>query len=941
MGWLFGGGKKAKPEFTDIAINTSIATLPVPMIWGRAAGGINLLWYGNFRAIAQKQSGGKGGGAGCFAPETRISTPHCKRYIEDLRPGDPVWCVDPETGLKVEGRVKLFHKHDVANESHDHMLRIRHERGELHVTENHYLWKDGTERIEAKDWNVGDKLVFEDIGAVTIEEIASSPDIAFTYNLTIEPHHNYFVEGVLVHNGGGSKTGSYDYQTGCIFGICGGPINGFGNIWKGKDQYGSPGTLGLTAYLGSSSQTAWGWLVSYNSAQALNYRYIAYLCSANFDLGSNDALPQLKVETFGGLYNTGINGRGDADIPLVAQDYLTGLHGVGLPSSCIDTGSWFSGSHATTTGDASWQTYCRAVGLDFSPSLDSIEKANDVLARWFEITNTAAVWSGSVLKAIPYGDTPVTGHGYVFVPNVTPVYDLSDKDFLRPDNADPVQLIRSDPNDAYNCYRMEFLDNTVLYNANIAEARDQASIEAFGLRVASQISAHEFTQSSVANIAVGLICQRAVNIRNTYTFRLSWEYFLLEPMDLVTLTDPGMGMTQVAVRITSIEEDDQGLLTVVAEEFPSGTAAATQYPTQTNSSNLTINPALVPASVNTPVIFEPNATLTGGVAQVWIAASGGTAGVADPNWGGCNVWISADGTNYSMVGTIEGPARMGVLSAALSSFTGTSPDTSHTLAVNLNESGGTLSSGTSADASNYRTLCYCDGELLAYQNATLTGTGLYNLTILYRGLYGTTAAAHASGAQFVRLDGGVFQYDLPQAYVGVPITVKLQSFNIWGGGVQDISTCTAYSYTPVGTGFPLLGSSGTYGGVTYNASGQVTAVSSSAGVNPYDIAGYLPGIPTAGQTLFRIEIVRAITLPINLTGSRAVCQTAPTAAVTLPIKQNGTSIGSINFAAGATTGTFTLASAVILNIGDVFELDAPATADATFAGPSYTITGTR
>ena len=27
MGWLFGGGKKAKPEFTDIAINTSIATL--------------------------------------------------------------------------------------------------------------------------------------------------------------------------------------------------------------------------------------------------------------------------------------------------------------------------------------------------------------------------------------------------------------------------------------------------------------------------------------------------------------------------------------------------------------------------------------------------------------------------------------------------------------------------------------------------------------------------------------------------------------------------------------------------------------------------------------------------------------------------------------------------------------------------------------------------
>ncbi len=940
MSWLFGGGKSAKPEFTDISINTSIATLPVPMIWGCAAGAINLLWYGNFQAIAQKQSGGKGGGSGCFAPETKVSTPHCARYIEDMRVGDPVWCVDPETGAKIIGHVALVHKHDVANDSHDHMLRIRHERGELHVTENHYLWRDGVEKIEAKDWKVADKLAHEDDGLSTIKEIVSSPDIAFTYNLTIEPHHNYFADGVLVHNGGGSKK-SYDYQTGAIFGICCGPISGFGNIWKGKDQYGSPGALGLTAFLGSSSQTAWGWLVSYNAAQALNYRYIAYLCSANFDLGSNDALPQLKIETYGALYNTGINGRGDADIPLVAQDYLTGLHGVGLPPACIDTPSWFSGANATTTGDASWQTYCRAVGLDFSPSLNSVEKANDVLARWFQITNTAAVWSGSVLKAIPYGDTPVTGNGYVFVPNVTPVYDLSDKDFVRPDDADPVQLIRSDPNDAYNCYRLEFSDCTVLYNANIAEARDQASIEQFGLRVADQIQADEFTQASVANIAAGLICQRAVNIRNTYTFKLSWEYFLLEPMDLVTLTDPGMGMTQVAVRITSIEEDDQGILTVVAEEFPSGTAAATEYPSQSNSSNLTINPAQVPALVNTPMIFEPEATLTGGVAQVWIAASGGTGGVADPNWGGCYVWLSADGVDYQQVGEINGPARMGVLSSALASYTGGNPDTSHTLSVNLNESGGTLSSGTSADASNYRTLCYCDGELLSFETATLTGTGLYNLTALYRGLYGTTAAGHASGTQFVRLDQQVFQYDLPEAYVGVPITVKLQSFNIWGGGVQDISTCTAYSYTPVGTGFPLLGSSGTYGGVTYNAAGQVTAVASNAGTNPYDIAGYLPGLPTAGQTLFRIEMVRAVTLPINLTGSRAVCLTAPTAAVSLPIKQNGTSIGSINFAASATVGTFTFAAQVILNVGDVFELDAPATADATFAGPSYTITGTR
>ena len=91
MSFLFGGGKSAKPQFTDISINTSIATLPVPMIWGCAAAAINLLWYGNFQAIAVKQSGGKGGGGGCFAPETKVLTPDGHRYIEDMRPGDPIY----------------------------------------------------------------------------------------------------------------------------------------------------------------------------------------------------------------------------------------------------------------------------------------------------------------------------------------------------------------------------------------------------------------------------------------------------------------------------------------------------------------------------------------------------------------------------------------------------------------------------------------------------------------------------------------------------------------------------------------------------------------------------------------------------------------------------------------------------------------------------------
>ena len=71
------------------------------------------------------------------------------------------------------------------------------------------------------------------------------------------------------------------------------------------------------------------------------------------------------------------------------------------------------------------------------------------------------------------------------------------------------------------------------------------------------------------------------------------------------------------------------------------------------------------------------------------------------------------------------------------------------------------------------------------QTATLTSANNYALTTLYRGLYGSAIAAHSSGAQFARLDNAVFKYDLPAQYVGRTLYIKLQSFNVFGGGVED------------------------------------------------------------------------------------------------------------------------------------------------------------
>ena len=89
---------------------------------------------------------------------------------------------------------------------------------------------------------------------------------------------------------------------------------------------------------------------------------------------------------------------------------------------------------------------------------------------------------------------------------------------------------------------------------------------------------------------------------------------------------------------------------------------------------------------------------------------------------------------------------------------------------------------------------------MSYATATLTSAHHYSLTYLYRGLFGTAIAPHSTGAQFAFLNGSaIFKYDLPAQYVGREIYIKLQSFNVFGGGLQNIATCTAYTYTPAGT----------------------------------------------------------------------------------------------------------------------------------------------
>jgi hypothetical protein len=866
--------------------------------------------------------------------------------------------------------------------------------------------------------------------------------------------------------GGGGKGGGqqYMYSASFIMGVCQGPIIGFGMAWWDKNIGTVAGLQNISSInLGADGQAIDPYWASAHPAKAISYSGTANIVFANYQLGNTATLPNFNLEVIGiGASVSGASpNRYDANPAYIVSDFLTNpRYGANFPSANLDP--------AITSGAASsYASYCAALGLFLSPLLDQQQEAQQSLADITQVTNSAIVWSGALLKIIPYGDQSVTnvftvasftgaptqvggdtigltftdpafnggspytvtyttlanlqmpgamaglaqavnsdpnlpgfgifasgvglagvmiiqsnpagnttigqsGGGGIaaagigatttssFTPNTTPVYSLGEDDYIVQESSvginvgvtpggpalragatpitggftdDPLHIVRSTPADANNMIEVECLDRQNNYNTAIAEAFDQGSIDLYGLRRDTSTKARLITDPLyVGGLVAQLLLQRQLLYRNTYTFQLGWKYILLEPMDLVQITDPRLGASALTVRITAVEEDDEGMLSITAEDFfgpysptvlyppsnppPSaaptilGVGGGTATPTVKQASGAAVggfvpNWSAAPGNVNTPLIFEPLAALLSGDLEIWIALSGG------PNWGGAQVWISSDGNSYAFAGTVSGAATQGDLTAAMGN-SGGNPDTADTCSVDLSESHGQLLSVSATNAANLVTLCYVGGELIAYQNASLTSAYHYNLTTLYRGAYGTTAASHPGGTQFARIDQSVGRFPYPSTLIGQTIYLKFLSFNIVGGGLQNLSEVLPYAYTTTGAG---------------EASVSTT------------VSGSLGGTATANQVVQRYVFAGTVTFPVGLTGSQGTAGVAATASTAFNIQKNGVVVGSMTFATSAISATFAMPAATTFMTGDVLTVVAPPIPDPTLANLAWTFIG--
>lgn len=100
---------------------------------------------------------------------------------------------------------------------------------------------------------------------------------------------------------------------------------------------------------------------------------------------------------------------------------------------------------------------------------------------------------------------------------------------------------------------------------------------------------------------------------------------------------------------------------------------------------------------------------------------------------------------------------------------------------------------------------------------------------------------------------------------------------------------------------------------------------------------YAQGEYMALEVIATIVIATNATLPIGLAQSQAYAEVTATAAQSIDIKLNGSSIGSIDFAIGTNAGTFTFTAQQALVAGDVLTFVAPTPVDTTLADVTATL----
>lgn len=570
--------------------------------------------------------------------------------------------------------------------------------------------------------------------------------------------------------GGGGQTTvttTYTYTVKVLIGLCEGPIANVLRVWRDKEIVTLAAT-GLNLFKGEAGQQPWTGLQNYgDGSHYLPYNRLAYV-GGEIDLHTYGSLPNFNFEVSGQLLDAG-DGLDVNPADVIKYIVTNNISGLGYDAAAIDE-----------TALENYRSYCRAADIYISTPVEvqdgeAVKLINEILIA----TNTIGIWSDKKLKLIPLAEDTISTAGGTWTPNLDPVYDLTDDDF-HPDRGEPAVIFeRADNSECYNEVSIEFFNRANAYEKETAKFQVLSDISRRGLVPAGKKAMPFIHTKARALYVAEQLAIKSVYTRNSYTFRLDWSKGLLEPGDVVAITNQKLGLNKTLVRISSIDEDADGMLSVTAQGVRAGAASHSTYPD--DPPRETINTNVDPGDILTPEIFElPYQT---NQREIGIALCG-----AQAKWGGAQIWYSFDNAAYEYAGEVWAPARYGQTTTDMSAA-------SAAVGVELKYPAAQILGSTAASAQAGATISLIGDEWVTYEDAELAAAGKYNLSGLTRGLYGIAPAAHAAATRFVIVDNAIFRHSFRVEDTGRKVYFKFPSFNVYGSNIQALDEVEHYEYT--------------------------------------------------------------------------------------------------------------------------------------------------
>ena len=154
--------------------------------------------------------------------------------------------------------------------------------------------------------------------------------------------------------------------------------------------------------------------------------------------------------------------------------------------------------------------------------------------------------------------------------------------------------------------------------------------------------------------------------------------------------------------------------------------------------------------------------------------------------------------------------------------------------------------------------------------------------------------------------------------------------------VQNDTSYTCYIESLDSTGGSILAVPPNKMMIVYNKGIDIVRV----GVSDFELSFYVPGLPGNGETVVFYVATTGFILPQNLTNSQGKSIIAATSQADFDILLNDVSIGTIRFAAAATTASFIFSTETDVNPGDTIKITAPSPQDGALSEIAITLKAT-